>query len=150
MPSLARRTRVILGLVVLLAALAAWQGAAVAAWNATGATIEGKASTTSPPGGVLKAKVTATGSGPWDATSVAFGSLRPDCVNHGDGGASSKEFNITAPGPPGEYDVGFRPNEADNCKGTAGGRYDLQGGLRVTAPTPNPDLPPRCGIDVMR
>ena len=87
----------------------------------------------------------------WRATDVAFGSQRPDCVDHGDqgSGTGTASFRVTAPGTPGSYDVGFTPNEANDCKGTAGGTLTLTDGLVVSAPGPNQNPPARCGINVM-
>ena len=66
MPPLARRTRVILALAALVAALAAWQGVAMGATTVTGATLEGAGvgdvtSTSSPGGSVLPATATVEG-----------------------------------------------------------------------------------------
>ena len=156
MPSLPRWTRVIIALVVFAAALAAWQGAALGAITNTGATIEGVASAPdAPAGSVLPAQVTATVSTPstWRATNVQFGSQAPLCADHSDQGAGTgtktKNFNVTAPGTPGDYDVTFTPNEADDCNGVTGTQKTLIDGLTVATPGPNPNLPPRCGIDVM-
>ena len=60
MPALARRTRVILALAVAVATFVAWQGLAAAALTVTNATLNGKASTSGPPGAVFDARVTAT------------------------------------------------------------------------------------------
>ncbi len=58
---------------------------------------------------------------------------------------------MTAPGPPGDYDVTFFARERrqqrlhrDQVPG-----FTLTRGLSVTAPAANPDLPARCGVNVM-
>lgn len=146
----------ILAFVALVAALAAWQGLAAGAITATNATIEGVSSTSAPPGSVLPASVTADVTSPstWRATRLDFdapSAAQSICFDNGNEGPGThtKSTNVTAPGTPAQYDVAFTPNEADNCNGTTGTPYELVDGLRVTAPAPNPDLPPRCGIDVM-
>src|SRR5687768_1022800 len=121
MPALTRRTRVILALVAFAAALAAWQGLAAAAITTTSATLDDVTSTSSPPGGVIPAQVKAKVDAPstWRATAVQFGSQSPICVDHDNVGAGlvtrTRDFSVTAPGTPGEYDVRFTPNESDNC-----------------------------------
>ncbi|HEY7632899.1 MAG TPA: VWA domain-containing protein [Thermoleophilaceae bacterium] len=110
-------------------------------------------STSSPPGSVMNATVTASVSNAtWRATAVQFGSQTSDCVDHANQGSGTNRhvsFKVTAPGGPGNYDVAFKPNEGDSCNGTAGSTFTLIDGLRVTKPAPNPNLPPRCGINVM-
>jgi uncharacterized repeat protein (TIGR01451 family) len=147
----ARRYRVLLVLVVLVGALATWPSAASAALTVTGATIDDSTSTYSPPGSVMRARVTVelTGGDDWRSTRVRIGS-DTRCVNtdnHG-GGTNSESFNVTAPGDPGTYDVTFTAYANDDCGGTSGQRV-LTDGLRVTPPANNPGLPPRCGINVM-
>jgi uncharacterized repeat protein (TIGR01451 family) len=142
------------GLVMLVGALAAWPGEAGAAITTTAATIDGVTSSSAPPGSVMNASVTADISSgtTWSATSVQFGSREPDCVDHSDrliGNSRTATFDVTAPGPPGNYDVGFQPNTARDCTGTDGTPLTLTNGLRVTTPASNPNLPPRCGINVM-
>src|SRR4029078_13170287 len=51
---------------------------------------------------------------------------------------------------PGDDIVVFTRSDADNCSTTAGSTFTLTDGLRVTAPGPNPNLPPRCGTNVLR
>ena len=155
MASSARRAWGILAVAGLIAALGAAPGTAAGAITPTSATIDGKATSSSgPPGSLMNASVTAnvsTGT-TWRATSVAFGAQQPDCIDHGNQGSGdgkTASFKVTAPGTPGDYDVGFTPNDAANCKGTAGGTVKLTNGLNVTAPGTNHDLPPRCGINVM-
>ena len=154
-----RRRVLVAALAVAAVAVAASPGAAVADITTTGATIDGVASTPAPPGSVLNATVTATvtGNSTWRAThvsGVAGGSQAEGCFGHddltdpGDDGTTAK-FNVTAPGEPGEYDVGFTPDTSDSCTGTPGSTFPLAKGLRVTAPAANPNLPPRCGINVM-
>jgi uncharacterized repeat protein (TIGR01451 family) len=150
----AGQVRMIAGLVMLVGALAAWPGDADAAITNTAAKIDGVTSTSAPPGSVMDASVTAdVGLGTtWRATRLRFGTEPSDCFGHADqstGSNRSVSLRVTAPGPPGNYDAAFTPNEADNCNGTAGTTKILQDGLRVTAPGPNPNLPPRCGINVM-
>jgi uncharacterized repeat protein (TIGR01451 family) len=146
--------RVQTALVACAAALAAWPGAAGAAITPTAATIDGVTSTSAPPGSVMKATVTADVSGAaWSATKVQFGSQPTHCINHDNenpGNDRRASFSVTAPGDPGPYDVDFTPNTSSSC-GTsgAGGTFTLQRGLSVTTPAPNPNLPPRCGINVM-
>lgn len=162
MPPLARRTRVILALAALIAAFAAWQGVAAGA-TIRDATIEGVTSTSSPPASVLPASVTVSllpGEN-WRFTSVAFtptggGETVTRCIdtdNHSGGlfGRTQVEnFNVTAPGPPGSYDVTFKIYRAlQPCTGALDTTFFLDAGLRVTPPRPNPGLPARCGIDVM-
>jgi uncharacterized repeat protein (TIGR01451 family) len=140
--------------VVVALAFVAWPGAARAAITTKAATIDGVASTSAPPGSVMNATVTAdvSGGSTWSATRVKFGTEPSDCfdhANHGPGFNHKVTLRVTAPGPPGNYDAAFQPNEAAGCNGTAGTTLTLQDGLRVTTPAANPNLPPRCGINVM-
>jgi uncharacterized repeat protein (TIGR01451 family) len=83
---------------------------------------------------------------------VRFGTQPSDCFDHANQGAGINRrvtLRVTAPGPPGDYDAAFTPNEASNCTGTDGTTRTLTDGLRVTTPGLNPNLPPRCGINVM-
>jgi hypothetical protein len=140
--------------VVVAVAFAAWPGAAGARITTDAATIDGVTSTSAPPGSVMNATVTADvrfGS-TWSATGVRFGAEPSTCFDHANQGRGSNRrttLRVTAPGPPGDYDAAFTPNEAWNCRGRAGTTLTLQDGLRVTTPGPNPNLPPRCGINVM-
>ena len=43
----------------------------------------------------------------------------------------------------------FRLYENNSCTGTPADTDTLTAGLRVTTPGPNPDLPPKCGINVI-
>ncbi|HEY7044531.1 MAG TPA: vWA domain-containing protein, partial [Nocardioidaceae bacterium] len=145
--------RGLLAVVVAAAAVAAWPGTAAAAITTTAATIDGVTSTSAPPGSVMNASVTADVSGAaWSATSVQFGSENADCINHDNessGTGRKASFKVTAPGDPGDYDVGFTPNTSSSCDDTAGSTFTLTKGLTVTTPAANPNLPPRCGINVM-
>ena len=100
MPPFARRTRVILGLAALVAALAAWQGAAMGALTATNAFLDDSTngetgfatSVSSPPGGVFRALVTADVTTPdtWRATrhdlnSDPPGTATSTCAGHNPG-----------------------------------------------------------------
>ncbi len=112
MPSLARRTRVLLVLAAFGAALAAWQGAAAASLTVTGATLDGSdtTSTSSPPGrrAPRHGHRQAATARDWRATQYEFGSRRLLCANTDDGdsdGTSSRDFNVTAPGAPGDYEM---------------------------------------------
>ena len=58
-------------------------------------------------------------------------------------------FNITAPGTPGSYDTDFTADANNNCSGKESNTLTLADATRVTEPGPNPNLPPRCGINVM-
>ena len=152
MPSTPRRARCTLVVLGVMAALVAWPGAASAGLTVSGATIDGVTSTSSPPGGVLKARVTGTATGvdTWRGTQYRFGANSPVCVNtSNETGNDTVDLNVTAPGVPGEYDAGFTARGADGCGGAQSNEKVLQAGLRVTEPGPNPGLPPRCGIDVM-
>jgi uncharacterized repeat protein (TIGR01451 family) len=148
---------VVLAMVAFVAALAAWQGAAAGVIALVPPpTIDGVTSTTSPPGGVMEAKVSGFVVPPtefWRATRVTFGS-EAQCVNHNDiaagPGLRTATFNLTAPGTPGSYDVGFTSSERNDCSDFGfGSTVTLVDGLRVTEPASNPNLTPRCGIDVM-
>jgi uncharacterized repeat protein (TIGR01451 family) len=136
-----------------LAALAAGPPSALAAITVKSASIDGVASTSAPPGSVLDAEVTADVVGvTWKATQVRFGSAAPTCDDHTDqtaGTARHASLRVNAPGTPDEYDVTFTPYTGAACTGTAGTPYTLVDGLRVTTPAANPNLPPRCGINVM-
>jgi hypothetical protein len=154
MPPVARRTRVLLVLAGLVVVLAAWPSTASAALQVTSATIDDSTSTSSPPGGVMRARVTVkrTSGDDWHSTRVTIGSTT-DCVdtdNHDGSGTDSDSFNVTAPGGPGTgpYDVTFIAYEDGNCGGTSGEKV-LTDGLRITPPAKNPNLPPKCGINVM-
>jgi uncharacterized repeat protein (TIGR01451 family) len=148
--------RIALAIAVVAGALTLLPAGALAATTISRATIDGVASTSAPSGSVLPASVTGTvGTGSWRATEVngvTIGTGNSTCQDHGNHntiGTSTENFNVTAPGTPGNYNVGFTPSDADNCSTTAGSTFTLTDGLRVTAPGPNPNLPPRCGINVM-
>jgi uncharacterized repeat protein (TIGR01451 family) len=153
MPPLARRTRVILALAALVAALAAWQGAALgisidsAKLDVTSNGDTNPAtSVSSPAGGVIRADLD-TSSGSWQSTRYDIKSDPPSTGTstcHNGGG----DFDLTAPAAPGTYDVEFQVFEKSNCSGSASGVKVLDKGLEVTAPRANPNLPARCGIDV--
>jgi uncharacterized repeat protein (TIGR01451 family) len=145
---------VIFGLWVLAVALAAWPAMASGAITTKSATIDGVTSTSAPPGSVMNATATAdvSGGSSWRATGVKFGPLAVTCVDHDNQGSGSNRhasFRVTAPGAPGAFNVAFQPNEDGSCNGTPGSTVNLIDGLRVTKPAPNPDLAPRCGINVM-
>jgi hypothetical protein len=153
MPPLARRTRVILGLVALVAALAAWQGAALgisidsAKLDVTSNGDTNPAtSVSSPAGGVIRADLE-TSNGTWRSTRYDIKSDPP-----GTGTSTCRDddgdFNITAPAKPGTYDIEFQVFSGANCTGSKSTVKILDKGLEVTAPRANPDLPARCGIDV--
>jgi uncharacterized repeat protein (TIGR01451 family) len=118
----------------------------------TNATIDGVTSTSSPPGGVMEARVTAsaTGSDDWRGTQYRLGAGSKICVNTTNtSGSRTNAFNVTAPGDPGNYDAGFTARGTDACGGAQSAEKVLQQALRVTTPAPNPTLSPRCGINVM-
>ena len=168
MPPLARRTRVILALAALVAALVAWQGAAVGATihDATladaGTAAGGATSTSSPGGSVLPATVTAKvlPGETWNRTRVDFRNVASNvvttrCIDTGSRGSglSKASFNVTVPGPPGDYDVTFIAvsGDSNSCSNPISPESPatLRQGLNVTAPAANPDLPARCGVNVM-
>jgi uncharacterized repeat protein (TIGR01451 family) len=133
-------------------AFAAAPGVASAGLTISSATIDGVTSTSAPPGSVLDAKVTgeATGSDRWEGTAYRFGNGSPVCVNTSDtSGTRTVDFDVTAPGQPGSYDVGFTARGTNTCDGASSNEKVLPAGLRVTTPAPNRDLPPLCGINVM-
>ncbi len=150
-----RRVRVILLLVGSVIALAAWPNVASADLTVTGATIDGDGvtSTNSPPGGVMGARVTgdAVNGQTWRGTQYQWGDNGRQCVNTDDKSGNNRavEFNVTAPGDPGNYDAGFTARGANDCGGDESNEKVLTNALRVTEPAPNPDLPRRCGINVM-
>ena len=150
MSSLAHRARVMTALAVSVVALAAWPSVAAGALNATGAKLNGATSVSTPPGGVFNARVTTTvTSGTWRATQVE-GGLQPACADHDNRTSTGTEdFNVTAPGEPGNYDAEFTASADDDCSPTSGATETLLDAVRVTTPAPNPNLPPRCGINVM-
>ncbi len=152
MSSSARRAWGILAVGGVLAALFALPGAAAASLTISSATIDGVTSTSAPPGSVLKATATgdATGGDRWRGTQYRFDDNSPQCVDTGNSpGNKTVDLDVTAPGTPGSYDVGFTARGQDDCSGAASSEKVLTDALRVTAPASNPGLPPRCGIDVM-
>jgi hypothetical protein len=143
--------RVTLLVVAFVFALAAWPSWASAELTLTGATLNGATSVSTPPGGVFQARVTGTvtQSTKWRATTVG-GGAEPTCADHGDRDDSgSVTFNITAPGTPGSYDTDFTADANNNCSGKESNTLTLADAIRVTEPGANPNLPPRCGINVM-
>jgi hypothetical protein len=143
---------VVLVVAVCVGMLAAWPAVASASLEVTGATIDGVTSTSSPPGGVMEATVTgrASGGDRWRGTQYQFGNNPLNCENTGDTSSTrTVDFDVTAPGDPGTYDTRFWARGANDCGGAESNEKLLQDALRVTKPAPNPNLPPRCGIDVM-
>ena len=141
-----------LALVGIVGTLAAWPGAASAQLTISDATIDGKAnSASSPPGGVLPARVTGDGGGlQWGGTEWRFGSDAKKCANTGNTtGKQTVGFNVTAPGQPDHYNAGFTARGTDGCEGAGGPEKVVTNALEVTSPAPNPALPQRCGINVM-
>jgi hypothetical protein len=150
---LARRGSGTLAFTGVLVALAAWPGAALADLTLTGATLDGATSLQSPPGGVMRASVSghATRGQTWRGTQYQWGNQGRVCVDTGSRSGRNRtvDFNVTAPGDPGEYDAGFTARGRDNCTGDASLERVLSDALNVTRPATNPNLPPRCGINVM-
>ena len=153
MVSSARRAWGFLAVVGTIAALGAAPGTAAGTLTVSSATIDGVSSTSGPPGSVMKAGVTGgtTGGDKWRGTQYRFGSDAPQCVDTGDQNGTGKtvSFNLTAPGTPGNYDAGFTARGENNCSGKQSNEKLLPDGLRVTDPARNPNLPARCGINVM-
>ena len=150
--AIARTIRAALIVAAFTLALAAWQGAAAGALDVTGVTVDGVTSTSTPPGGVLEARVTvkATASSRWRATLTRIGTDDHVCHDHDDGqGNKTASFNLAAPGTPGSYDLEVTAAGANNCGGEQSAPETLTDAIRVTAPAPNPNLAPRCGINVM-
>jgi uncharacterized repeat protein (TIGR01451 family) len=137
--------------VVATAAFAAGPSVASAALTINSATIDGVSSTSAPPGSVIPATVSGTTGGTtWAATSYQFGSGSSVCVDHSNSSSNrTVSLNVTAPGRPDPYDLGFTARGTDGCGGAASNDFVLRDALRVTAPGPNDDLPPLCGINVM-
>jgi uncharacterized repeat protein (TIGR01451 family) len=100
----------------------------------------------------MRAKVTGSTSGgdSWRGTEYRFGGGAWQCVDTPTGtGDHEVQFDVAAPGDPGDYNVRFRARSTDTCGGIESGERVLVDGLRVTTPAPNPNLEPLCGIDVM-
>jgi uncharacterized repeat protein (TIGR01451 family) len=100
----------------------------------------------------MTAKVTgkATGTDRWRGTEYRFGDGAWQCVDTpNSGGTQTVDFDVPAPAAPGDYNVRFRARGTDSCGNPASDAFELVNGLRVTTPAPNPNLPPRCGIDVL-
>ena len=139
--------------VIVAAAFAAWPASAAADITISGATIDGVTSTPVPPGSVLPAHLTgsATGGDKWKGTRYRFGTGASQCVDTDDVNGNNKtvNLNVTAPGTPGPYDAGFTATGENNCGGTQSAEKVLPSALRVMTPGANPNLPPRCGINVM-
>ena len=106
------RLRALLAIAAAALAALAVPAFASAALTVTGATLDGATSVSSPPGGVLPAKVTTRISSPtstWRSTAQRIGS-GTTCVNTGNtsgAGSHSATYDLAAPGAPGTYDVGF-------------------------------------------
>ena len=102
---------------------------------------------------MLPAHVTGSGStgDPWRGTQYQIGTASAQCANKGGGsGSGSADFNVTAPGEPdASYDATYTARGTTACGGSASPAFLVKNALRVTKPGPNPDLPPRCGIDVV-
>jgi hypothetical protein len=105
-----RRIRVVLALGALVGAVLAWQATASAALTVTEATLDGVTSTTTPPGGVLRARaeVQLTARSDWRGTRTRIGD-QTTCADTGDHGSGRKDesFDVAAPGAPGSYDAAF-------------------------------------------
>jgi hypothetical protein len=148
----ARHARVMFGLAALVAVLAAWPSAASAELTISSAKLNGATSVSSPPGGVFNARVTGSGGGQqWGGTQWRFGSDAKECANTNNAtGEQSVDFDVTSPGQPGKYNAGFTARENGNpCGGETSAEKVLEQALTVTAPARNPDIPRRCGINVM-
>ncbi len=150
----AGRLRVAIATALLVMGLMIGPAVASAALSVTGVTLDGATSVSSPPGGVMPARVTTKITSPtttWSSTRERTGA-QARCVSHGKAtgtGSHSTTFNLTAPGDPGDYDAGFTAASGANCSGTQSPEKVLQEAIRVTTPAPNPNLAPVCGIDVM-
>ena len=153
MPSVTPGARAALVVTIVLTALAVAPASALAAPTITKATLDGAASTSAPTGSVLPARVTGSGSSsdPWRGTQYQIDTPTPKCVAKGTGTDSGGvDFNVTAPGAPDtSYDAGYTARGTTACGGSASAEFLVKDALRVTKPGPNPDLPPRCGIDVV-
>jgi uncharacterized repeat protein (TIGR01451 family) len=157
---------VILALAALVAALVAWPGVA-AALTISGATLDTTSngytdpvtSVSSPAGGVLRAEVAATSTSSWSSTRW---DLKPDdpppgtatgaCVDHNTGNRDV-DFDVTAPANATansiKYDADFQGFTNGSCTQGGSNTFPLDKAIEVTAPTKNPDLAPRCGINVI-
>ncbi len=76
------------------------------------------------------------------------------CANTADSTGGTNTVAVTAPGDPATTTPASRRRTftawSDNdCKQTSSTEFVLKDALTVTPPRPNPNLPPRCGINVM-
>jgi hypothetical protein len=103
MPVVARGVRVVLAIGAFLAAALAWQGTASAALTVTEATLDGVTSTSTPPGGVLRARaeVQLTARSDWRGTRTRIGDqiTCADTADH-DSGRKAESYDVTAPSAP--------------------------------------------------
>jgi uncharacterized repeat protein (TIGR01451 family) len=133
--------------------LVGWPGVASAQRTVTDATLDGGRDTWSPPGGVIPASVSTSGTAAWAGTQYRFGGAAGtrECVSTSTGGAT-RSFNVTAPGLDrgvGTYDARFWVRGTSGCVTTESNQFVLEDALRLVGPGTNPGLPPRCGINVM-
>ena len=98
-------------------------------------------------------------SGTWSSTRWTIGSgtgSETGCYEHSNWASgthtvdftSNNKNTVTAPGNPTDYDVTYTAYTDNSCSGQAG-EFILTNALHVTAPGTNPNLPERCGINVM-
>ena len=158
-----RRVRPLLLIVAFAIAALGGQGVASATLTADSATLNGATSVSTPPGGVMSAKldVSISGTGAqWSGTQYGFNEPNPTtCVDTDRRETSGSEtFNVTAPASPGNYAAQFRARANSDCSGEQSNVLTLPkvedppkppDAVRVTTPAPNPNLAPRCGINVM-
>jgi uncharacterized repeat protein (TIGR01451 family) len=97
-----------------------------------------------------RAEVQLTTRSDWRGTRTRIGDqiTCADTADH-DSGRKAESYDVTAPSAPGSYDAAFSAWDDDDCQGTMSPQRVLRDAIRVTAPVANPNLPPRCGIEVM-
>jgi von Willebrand factor type A domain len=139
---------------LLAAALASGPGVAAGALTVTSATLDRATSVSTPPGGVISASVTTRITPPnrsWRSTRQRLGTATT-CMNTRDRsgpGLRRADYDLAAPGAPGDYDAGFAAAGGRDCSGATSPEKVLREAIRVTAPARNPNMVPVCGLDVM-
>ena len=114
----------------------------------TSATLDGATSVSTPPGGVFNASE-ATGTDRWRATQYRSVTGSPLREHRQHDQHRHMDFNVTAPGNPATTTPGSRQPRTMTAVTRESATETLIDAVRVTEPGRNPNLPPRCGINVM-